>query len=177
MRKLLLAIALATAAGSALAQLPKDTEVPAGSLAPADATFIVAANRSNVAQMMLGRTAAAKAKDGGVRTLAEAVTSSHVKANDALKLLAAQKHVDLPGKPDADQQPEVDRLTAMRGADADRAYVDDVISDQDGLISIYQNAQDHSEDPDIRRYASIMLPSLQEHRRNASDLLARKPGA
>lgn len=178
MNRWIVSIAIAASAGTAnvYAQLPHAADVPAGQSENADVDFLRHANTSNVTQMMLGRTAAKKTKTSGVRELGEAVAKSHVKANDALKILAAAKHVDLPGGPGADGQAEVDDLNGNHNADADRQYVSQVIRDNDELIAFYQDAADHSQDADIRAHAATMLPALREHRERAENLLSSALG-
>lgn len=164
------------ASGAAMAQLPKATEVPAGALAQSDSDFLQQANRGNVAQIMLARTAMKmKRVDSGVSALAESIVSSHTKAQSALKLLAGVKKVDLPGAPNASQKAEIDdlTLTGNKGADGNRLFVEDVVRDNDQLIALYEDAMNDSQDPDIRKHASIMLPALRENRLRAQDLLSK----
>jgi len=176
MRRWSLALAIFVATGAA-AQLPTATEVPRGELAIDDVAFIKDANTSNITQMMLGRTAASKGTNPGIHSLADRIVASHHKADDALKLLASRKNVDIARWPTESDQAEVNDLTARnRGGDFDAQYVQDVVDDHDRMISMYEAARDQSPDPDVRQYADIMLPALRENRDQALNLIAKQPG-
>jgi putative membrane protein len=162
-------------AGAATAQLPSATEVPRGEMSRADVDFLTTADAANMDQLMLGKRAQSRAKNPGVHSLANNVVSSFTKADDALRLLAGVKHVDLAHRPSDKGRTESDDLLDRHGA-LDAEYVVDVRHDTDDLIAMYEGARDQSSDPDIRRYADTMLGALHDHQRQASDLLARQTG-
>jgi len=165
----------ATFAGGAIAQLPNAQEVPPGQLASADVDFLTTADAANMDQLMLAKRAASRAKTGAVHSLADNVVHSYSKADDALRLLAGQKHVDLAHRPTDKGRNEADALLDRKGS-LDSEYITYVAHDTDDLIAMYEAARDQSRDPDVRRYADIMLGSLHDHQRQAGDLLARASG-
>jgi putative membrane protein len=163
--------------GVASAQLPRDTEVAPGHLPQADVDFILNANSANITQIAMGHAAADKAANPGVHSLGDKVSASHRKADEALQLLASQKHVDLPARTDIDDHAELADLHARnRGGDFDSQYIQDVIDDTDRMIEMYQAARNESVDPDIRRYADIMLPALRENRDQAMAMVNKQVG-
>jgi putative membrane protein len=177
-----LPFAIATAfatlvAEPAIAQLPQSTEVAPGHLPRADVDFILNANTSNITQIAMGHAAESQGANPGIRPLAERIVSSHMKANQALQLLASQKHVDLPSNTDIDDHNELADLHARKpGGDFDAQYIQDVIDDHDRMIEMYEAARNESVDPDIRRYADIMLPALRDNRDQALALVNQQPG-
>jgi putative membrane protein len=163
--------------GVASAQLPRDTEVAPGHLPRADVDFILNANSANITQIAMGHAAADNAANPGVHSLADKVSASHRKADEALQLLAAQKHVDLPARTDIDDHAELADLHARnRGGDFDSQYIQNVIDDHDRMIEMYESARNESVDPDIRRYADIMLPALRENRDQAVAMVNKQVG-
>jgi putative membrane protein len=180
MRFLPFAIATAFAAlvaSPADAQLPQATEVAPGHLPRADVDFLLDANTSNIAQIAMGHAADSNATNPGVHSLADRIVSSHTKADQALQLLAAQKHIDLPRRTDVDDHDEIADLHEHRRAgDFDTQYVKNVIDDHDRMIDRYEAARNESVDPDIRRYADIMLPALRDDRAQALALVNQQPG-
>jgi putative membrane protein len=163
----------ATIAGGALAQLPQYEQVPPGEMSRADVDFLMTADAANMDQLMLGKRAGSRARNPGVHSLADNVVLSYTKADDALRLLASAKNVELAHRPSEKGQVEADELLDRRGA-LDREYVLDVTANTDDLIAMYESARDNSEDADIRQYADTMLPSLHDHQRQASDILVRE---
>ncbi|MEO5626600.1 MAG: DUF4142 domain-containing protein [Dokdonella sp.] len=163
----------ATFAGGAIAQLPHADEVPRGEMARADVDFLTTVDAANMDQLMLAKRAGSRARNPGVHSLSDNIVRSYTKADDALRLLAAAKHVDLAHRPTEKGQSEADSLLDHRGA-LDQEYVNDVVKNTDDLIVMYEGARDHSEDADIRTFADTMLPALHDHQRQAKDILARE---
>ena len=168
----LFAIAVPFAAHS---QMPSATEVPAGQLAASDVEFLQTANSANVKQVAMAHTAETGAVNSGIISLATRIASSHRKADQALRLLAERKHVDLPSTAnEADNADIAELRTHKRGADFDAQYVHYVAADIDRMIGIYEAARNGSHDADIRGYADKMLPALRDNQRRASDLIKRQ---
>jgi putative membrane protein len=165
----------ATFAGGAFAQLPNSEDVPRGEMSRADVDFLTTADAANMDQLMLAKRAASRAKTGAAHSLADNVVRSYSKADDALRLLAGAKHVDLAHRPTEKGREEADALLDRHGS-LDTEYIQDVAHDTDDLIAMYEGARDQSSDPDIRRYADIMLEALHDHQRQAGDLVARQNG-
>ena len=163
-----LALALVPAA---FAQLPKSTEVPAGEMAVGDVDFIHAADAANVDQM----TFAARIEGNpmsNLKDMAKDVGASHRKADIALRLLAANKHVELTHDMTSRARQEADELI-RRDLPTDKMYAENLVRDNQDLIAMYEHARNESPDPDIRQYADTMLPALQHNERRAEDFLAR----
>ena len=67
-------------------------------------------------------------------------------------------------------------MRVSRGGNFDAQYVQNVIDDHDRMIEMYEAARNESVDPDIRRYADIMLPALRDNRAQALALVNQQPG-
>jgi putative membrane protein len=159
------------------AQLPTAVEVAPGHLPRADVDFLLNANSTNITQIAMGHAADDQGANPGIHSLANKIVSSHTKADQALRLLAAQKHVDLPARTDIDDHNELADLHARRaGGDFDSQYVRNVIDDHDRMIEMYEAARNESIDPDIRQYADIMLPALRENREQALAMFNKQLG-
>jgi predicted outer membrane protein len=171
MRTRFLAVALLLLSTSALAQLREAVEVPPGMLAPADVDFLRTADTANIDQMTFGNRMAGNVKSR-MRTVGENVSRAHHKADEALRLLAAAKHVDLDHRMSDRAKVEADELMRPDPA-VDRMYAENVVRDMDDLIALYEGAATSSADGDIRAYADEMLPALNDNKRQAADALAR----
>jgi len=159
------------------AQLPAATEVAPGHMPRADVEFILGANSTNITQIAMGHAADGQGAKPGIHSLPNRIVSSHTKADQALRLLAAQKHVDLPARTDIDDHSELADLHARKpGGDFDATYVKNVIDDHDRMIAMYEAAAHESIDPDIRRYADTMLPALRENRDQAVAMFNKQTG-
>jgi putative membrane protein len=159
------------------AQVPAAVEVAPGHLPRADVDFLLNANSANITQIAMGHAADDQGAKPGIHSLANKIVSSHTKADQALRLLAGQKHVDLPARTDIDDHDELADLHARHpGGDFDAQYVHNVIEDHDRMITMYEAAAHESIDPDIRRYADTMLPALRENRDQAVAMFNKQTG-
>jgi predicted outer membrane protein len=177
MHKTLLAAALATFSLAALptpsiAQMRDALEVAPGGLDQADVDFMRTADTANIDQMTFANRIAGRSRTQA-RSLAENVLSSHRKADDALRVLAGAKHVDLEHRMSPRAQEEADDLV-RKDVPVDRLFAEDVARDGHDLIALYERTRDESRDPDIRKFADDMLPALRSNTRQAEDLLVSK---
>jgi len=177
MRKTFLAVALATLSIATLpavasAQMRDAIEVPPGGLDQADVDFMRIADTANIDQMTFAQRIAGRSRTQA-RSLAENVLSSHRKADDALRVLAGVKNVQLDHRMSPRAADEADDLV-RKDAPVDRLFAEGVARDGRDLIALYERTRDESRDPDIRKFADDMLPALRSNTRQAEDLLANK---
>src|SRR5579864_3651439 len=95
----------------------------------ADKTFIKKAAEGGLAEVELGKLATEKASNEEVKKFGQRMVDDHSKANDQLKDVAAQKHIDLPTEPSARDKATKARLEKLSGEEFDRAYMRDMVKD------------------------------------------------
>jgi predicted outer membrane protein len=145
-------------------------------LSTQDVDFVQRANAGHLNLMKLGRAGQGHGTHPGVRELGTNLMHAHTKENDALKLLAGAKHVDLPDRVEASQQYEGEDLAVLpKGGDFDSRYIPSVERDLEDMIALYEGAAT-SLDPDIRRYVALTLPALRDQLQDARDLTGKPPG-
>jgi len=145
----------AALAGAALAQ---GSSVPSG-----DKHFMEKAAIGGLAEVQLGNLAQQKAASDQVRQFGMRMVQDHTKANDELKRLASSKGLQLPSAVDAKHQQVADKLSKMTGADFDKAYMSDMVSDHKEDIGEFKKEANGGKDPDLKAFAAKTLPTLQEH--------------
>jgi putative membrane protein len=138
---------------------------PAGSsqLASSDRQFIMEAARGGMAEVELGQLASDKAESPAVKQFAQRMVTDHGKANDELKSLAQSKNIMLPTDLDAKHKATKDRLSKLSGAQFDRAYMQDMVSDHQKDVSEFKKQSTSAKDPELKAWAAKTLPTLQEH--------------
>ena len=132
-------------------------------LAKADADFIKEAAMGGMMEVQLGKLAQDKSANDGVKQFGKRMEQDHSKANDELKKLASSKGVELPTALDKKHQGKVDKLAKASGADFDKRYMSDMVSDHKTDIKEFQKAADKGKDADVKNWASQTLPTLKEH--------------
>ncbi|OGS75854.1 MAG: hypothetical protein A3D31_18880 [Candidatus Fluviicola riflensis] len=128
-----------------------------------DAEFLVKAAAINMEEIELGELAQQKGTLQEVKDLGKMMVDEHTAALDELKQLAEEKAISLPGSLTEDGQDAYDRLNEKSGKDFNEKYCDMMIRGHKDAIDKFEKAASDADDPDIRNWASSMLPSLRTH--------------
>lgn len=135
----------------------------ASQLASADRQFVMEAARGGMAEVELGQLASDKAQSDAVKQFAQRMVTDHGKANDELKALAQSKNITLPTELDAKHKSTKDRLSKLSGAQFDRAYMQEMVSDHQKDVSEFRKQSQSAKDAELKAWATKTLPTLQEH--------------
>ena len=90
--------------------------------------------------------------------------------------LASSKGMTLPTALDEKHQKDVTKLSAMSGAEFDRAYSKMMLSDHTKDVKEFEKQSTKGGDPDLKAFASKTLPTLQEHLQMARNLEGNQRG-
>ena len=154
---------------SAVAQQDKDTNGTAMSskhsagTAMTDKTFVKKAAEGGLAEVELGQLAAQKASNEEVKKFGQRMVDDHSKANDQLKQVAAQEHINLPTEPSAKDKATKARLEKLSGEQFDRAYMRDMVKDHRTDVAEFAHEAKMGKDPAVKSFAESTLPTLREH--------------
>ena len=135
-----------------------------------DHDFIMDAAIGGMMEVELGRVAAQKGMSDAVKQFGQRMVDDHSKANSELMTLASSKGMTLPTALDEKHQKDVTKLSAMSGAEFDRAYSKMMLSDHNKDVSEFEKQSTKATDPDLKAFASKTLPTLQEHLQMAKAL-------
>jgi putative membrane protein len=153
--------------------LPTDsataTKAPAGT-AVADTKFMKEAAEGGMAEVALGQLAVEKASSSDVKKFGQRMVDDHGKANDDLKQLASQKNVDLPQDLNAKDKATKASLEKLSGQQFDQAYMKDMLKDHKKDIADFRRESRSARDPDVKKFASQTLPTLEEHLKQAESI-------
>ena len=128
-----------------------------------DREFVNKAATGGVAEVELGRIATQRAAHPSVRSLAARMVTDHGRANAELASLARSKGIEVPTALEPSQQAMRDRLSALSGADFDRAYMSEMVRDHTEDVALFERAAEISTDPDLKAWAAESLPMLRDH--------------
>lgn len=146
------------------------------SVAASDKAFMMKAAQGGLAEVQLGQLAVDKAQDADVKAFGQRMVDDHGKANDQLKSIAQQKGVTLPTDLDAKDKAAKDRLSKLSGAQFDRAYMRDMVSDHKKDVAEFKKEANAGKDNDVKNFASQTVPTLESHLQDA-EKAASKTGA
>jgi putative membrane protein len=129
----------------------------------ADRGFVNKASNDGLAEVELGQIAMQRAARPSVRSFAERMVTDHGRVNAELAALAKSKGIAVPTAVEPAQQATRDRLSALDGADFDRAYMSEMVSDHTADVALFESEAAAAQDPDIKAWAARTLPMLRDH--------------
>lgn len=148
----------------------------AGAMNSKDRDFLMDVAMDSMAEIELGRIAAQQGGSDAVKQFGQRMVDDHTKANTELMTLATSKGLTLPTSIDDKHRQGVTKLSAMSGADFDRAYAKMMLKDHEKVVSEFEKQSTRATDPDVKAFAGKMLPTLQEHLTMARALPGNEKG-
>jgi putative membrane protein len=160
------------AAGFVMAGLAADDPPPGAPIAltiqpssdvDADQAFARKAAEGGATQVALAELAQQKGRSETVKRAAARIQADHVRTNEMLLVLAAQKGWHLPTTPGSEGEESRSRLEKLSGAAFDRAYIETTMRDHQTDIPAFEQEAAHGLDAALKRFAADTLPALREH--------------
>jgi putative membrane protein len=128
-----------------------------------DSDFMIEASNGGMMEVEAGKLAQSNGASQAVKDFGARMVADHSKAGEELKAMASAKSVVLPTTLGEEEQKHITDMTAMKGADFDKHYVDMMVNDHDKTVSMFEEAAKDAKDADVRAWASKTLPVLKEH--------------
>lgn len=159
--------ASAPVCGTLWAQAASSGDSPTSQSPISDQDFFSKASRDGAIEVQMGQLAEQKASSPQTRALAEQLVKDHTAANKQLAALAGQKNEQV-----AQQPPDstlMDRLQSLHGDAFDKAYASAMVGGHEKAIELF-DAATHSNDPQVKAFATRTLPTLRHHLQMAQAL-------
>lgn len=141
-----------------------------------DHAFVMEAASGGMMEVELGRMAGNQASNGDVKKFGQRMVDDHGKANNDLSALAQKKNIKLPTEMPKKEQAVHDRLSKLNGAAFDKAYMRDMVTDHTKDVQAFEHEAKMGKDPDVKAWASQVLPTLQDHLKQAKQVAAEVSG-
>jgi putative membrane protein len=129
----------------------------------ADTTFAAKAAVGGMAEVELGKMAAAKGTDNKVKDFGKMMVTDHGKANNELIGIAKGKNIMLPAGLDGEHQAKSDSLSKLSGKDFDMAYVNAMIDGHKKTLALMQSEASNGKDAELKAFAAKTAPVVQMH--------------
>jgi putative membrane protein len=136
----------------------------------ADADFMNTASQSNLAEIVAGRLASAKAGNKDIKAFADNMIADHTIAQRELVDLAQRSNVPLAQAPDTEHQNMAAQLEKMSGRAFDSAYINGQFLDHQVAVKLFRQESRVGKDTIARAYAAKYLPKLEHHLMMVKDL-------
>jgi putative membrane protein len=145
--------------------------------AMSDAHFAKEAAQGGMAEVKLGQLAQEKGSNDTVKSFGKRMVDDHSKAGDKLKEVASRESITLPTDISAKDQATYDRLSKLNGAAFDRAYARNMVKDHETDVAAFQREANGGKDDSLKSFASETLPTLQDHLKQAKEMMKTVGGA
>src|ERR1700676_3733819 len=136
-----------------------------------DAHFAKEAAQGGMAEVKLGQLAQEKGSSDSVKSFGKRMVDNHSKAGDKLKEVASRENISFPTDISAKDQGTYDRLSKLNGAAFDRAYARDMVKDHETDVAAFQKEATAGKDDLLKGFASETLPTLQDHLKQAKEMM------
>jgi putative membrane protein len=140
----------------------------------ADRAIIWMAAVADMTEAHIGQMAENQASESQVKDLAQKLIHDHTDAYQQLAAVAVKNGDSVPAGIDVRKITAVEQLMKLKGAQFDRVFVQEEIRDHERAIAEFKREAQHGQNPDVKAYASKMIPVLEDHLRLAQALA--KPG-
>jgi putative membrane protein len=128
-----------------------------------DTAFASKAAVSGMAEVALGKMAAAKGADSKVKDFGKMMVTDHGKANAELMSIAKSKNIMLPAALDLEHRAKSDSLSKLSGKDFDVAYVKAMIEGHKKTLALMQSEASGGKDTELKAFAAKTAPVVQMH--------------
>ena len=152
-------------AGAAAAQI----QGTANRLGTTD-SFVTKAMQGGLAEVQMGQLALQHASSDKVKQFGQRMIDDHSKANEELRKIATMKGITVPSTVDSKDKATMDRLAKLSGAEFDRVYMRDMVSDHRTDVAEFKHESQHGADAEVKAFASKTLPTLEEHLKMAEEM-------
>jgi len=128
--------------------------------------FLEQAAARSLAGLELSALALDRSDNAAVRRLARRTHDEHAAAYEALLGIAtgAGTTAAPPESIDLEQRGIKSRLTALRGPDFDRAYIQALRTNEDRDIALYRDYTQHGADASLKQWANERLQQIRKRR-------------
>jgi putative membrane protein len=153
------------------------SETRQAELASQDLQFAQEAAMGGLKEAALGGLARQRAEDHQVMQFGQRMVQDHGQTNERLMAIAEEKGIQLPQELPDDVQQSYEDLQQLSDAGFDQAYMDEMVTDHENSVELFERQAQSGQDPDLRAFAEESLPTLREHLQLAEEIRAQVTAA
>jgi putative membrane protein len=135
-----------------------------------DLAFMKMAAQANMTEAHIGQMAANQASQSQIKDFGQKLIHDHTDGYEQLATLAAKTGDSIPRGIDVRKISAVEQLMKLKGKQFDHQFVLEEIRDHERAIAAFKREAQSGRDPDVKAYASKMIPVLQDHLSQAKAL-------
>jgi len=167
-----IALSALLSAPVAFAQLKSDQKID-----NSDAAAMKSLAQGNLAEIELGKLAAAKAHSPDVKSFGQKMVDDHSRMYQELKAIAKAKSVALPDALSLKDLAEKKKLERHSGPDFDKSYMSEMVKDHEKDLKEVQDLAAKAKDADFRAAMHKASSTIKQHLQLAQRLSQGAAGA
>jgi putative membrane protein len=140
-------------------------------LSPKDKQFLRMAAVTDMTEAHLGQMAQSKAAKSGIKDFGQTLVKDHTSAYQELAALDGKLGQAIPKGINIRRDRQVEQLTSLKGKKFDGQFLRVEVQDHQRAVAAFKREAQHGKDQDIKAYANQVLPTMEEHLREAEKLL------
>jgi putative membrane protein len=135
-----------------------------------DKKFLTDASQGSYDEIQLGKLAQEKASNPDVKAFGQRMVTDHTKLNQKMKPYADEWGIAAPTGLSSDAQKEYDKLSGMSGADFDKEYISDMVSDHSKDLDAFTKEVKDTKDAKFKTTVEQGKSVVAAHKNMAYDL-------
>lgn len=135
-----------------------------------DREFAQKAAADNQAELELARLAQEQASNEEVKEYAGTLVEDHTKVGEELKQIAEKHGLTLDPQLPQEAQQAKEELSSKSGAAFDQAFVEQMVSDHEKAVQLYEDQAANGENEALKQFASNHVDTLRMHLDRARQL-------
>ena len=135
-----------------------------------DKKFLTNASQGNYDEIQLGKLAEQKATNPDVKNFGHRMVTDHTKLGETMKPYASEWGITAPTALSPDAQKEYNDLSGKSGADFDKAYMSDMVSDHSKDLDAFNKEVKDTKDTKFRTTVEHGKSVVAAHKNMAYDL-------
>jgi putative membrane protein len=143
---------------------------PAHAQSDDDKKFLAKAAQSDVNEIKLSQLAQQKASNPAVKVFAEKMVTEHKKMSASMKPFATSWGLTAPTDLDDDHKDEYKKLSGLSGADFDKEYMDQMVSDHSKALDLFTDEAKDTQDAKFKAAVLKGKTVVAAHKNMAYDL-------
>lgn len=125
--------------------------------------FVTKAAGGGMMEVALGKLAQTNGGSQDVKDFGKMLETDHTNANDKLKSVATSENINFPTTMPDDHMAHVNDLSAKKGADFDKAYINMMIEDHEKDIAEFKKNASNNDNAKVKDFATTTLPVIEGH--------------
>lgn len=146
--------------------------VMTASAAESAKSFLKDAADDSRAEVQMSQLALQKAQRPEVKQFAQRMVDDHTALNKQIEALAQKKNIKLSDSLPLTKKASYEKLSHTND-NFDKDFMDKNVSDHQDDFKKFSEEAKSGDDPDVKAFASEVLPKFQEHLKLAKDLQAK----